>query len=96
MEWSVLDARDPRSKHLMQTLLDELEAAPVTPLLLPLPADARALSVARRILADPARPETLDALSHQHGASRRTLERLFRNETGMSFGFTPRHLLQQS
>ena len=30
--------------------------------------------------------DTFDHLSHRYGASRRTLERLFRHETGLSFG----------
>jgi AraC-like DNA-binding protein len=86
VELSELDSRVPGSNHLMNTLLDELDIAPANPLLLPLPADARALAVAQHVLANPARSETLDALSRQHGASRRTMERLFREETGMSFG----------
>jgi AraC-like DNA-binding protein len=86
VELSALDSRVLNSNHLLNTLLDELDTAPVKPLLLPLPADTRALSVARDVLADPARSETLDALSRHHGASRRTIERLFSDETGMSFG----------
>lgn len=86
VELSALDARVPNSKHLLNTLLDELESAPLQPLLLPLPADSRALAVAKQVLNDPARSETLNALSRQNGASRRTIERLFRDETGMSFG----------
>jgi AraC-like DNA-binding protein len=86
VELSALDSRVPNSNHLMQTLLDELDTAPVKPLLLPLPWDSRALSVGQRMLANPADPETLDALARRDGASRRTLERLFREETGISFG----------
>jgi AraC-like DNA-binding protein len=70
----------------MHTLLDELDAAPVKPLALPLPTDPRALSVAQHVLSDSTNAETLDALGRRSGASRRTLERLFREETGLSFG----------
>jgi AraC-like DNA-binding protein len=86
VELSALDSRVSNSNHLMDALVDELDAAPVKPLLLPLPSDARALSLARHVLADPASSETLDALARRHGAGRRTLERIFREETGMSFG----------
>jgi AraC-like DNA-binding protein len=85
-ELSALDSRVPNANHLMHTLLDELDAAPVKPLALPLPTDPRALSVAQHVLSDSTNAETLDALGRRSGASRRTLERLFREETGLSFG----------
>jgi AraC-like DNA-binding protein len=34
----------------------------------------------------PAADDSLDQLARRHGAGRRTLERIFRGETGMSFG----------
>ena len=63
-----------------------MSVAPVAPLVLPLPLDPRAVAVAQHVLACPAGGEALDWLSRHYGAGRRTLERLFRNETGMSFG----------
>ena len=59
---------------------------PVNPLVLPMPSDARAMSVANHVLAHHSDGDTLDSLARRFGASRRNLERLFRNETGMSFG----------
>lgn len=85
-ELSALDSRDPGHTRLMALLLDEMNTAPVTPLALPLPADPRALAVARHVLGTPAGTETLGDLSRRYGAGRRTLERLFRSETGISFG----------
>jgi AraC-like DNA-binding protein len=38
------------------------------------------------VLAYPGGEETLDALSRKYGAARRTLERLFQQETGISLG----------
>jgi AraC-like DNA-binding protein len=64
----------------------ELAAANVEPLLLPLPADARALAAASGILAMPADDATADDVARRAGLSARTLERLFRAETGMTFG----------
>lgn len=81
-----LDSRMPAHKHLMASLLDEIGAAPVNPLMLPMPEDRRALAVAQHVLGDPAGNQMLDELARRFGASSRTLERLFRGETGISFG----------
>jgi AraC-like DNA-binding protein len=86
IELRALDARIPAHESLLNVLLDEMNLAPEKPLVLPLPADARAMAVARHLLAAPSTPETLDDLAHCYGAGRRTLERLFQRETGLSFG----------
>jgi AraC-like DNA-binding protein/quercetin dioxygenase-like cupin family protein len=81
-----LDSRDAIDARMMAVLMDELAAARIEPLLLPLPADERALTAARHILTNPAGDVTTDGVARQSGLSARTLERLFRAETGMSFG----------
>jgi AraC-like DNA-binding protein len=86
VEWAALDSRVPEHARLAGLLLDEIAGAPVTPLLLPLPIDARAAAVAQSVLARPAQDDPLDDLARRHATGRRTLERLFRDETGMSFG----------
>jgi AraC-like DNA-binding protein len=86
VEIGALDSRTPSHQHLLAVLLDEMEAAPVTPATLPLPEDARAAAVARQVLAAPSGDHSLDDLSRRHAVGRRTLERIFRSETGMSFG----------
>ena len=86
VELAGLDSRDAFDAHLMAILLDEIDRPPVEPLTLLLPRDARALRVAEHVLVEPAEDETLHVLSRRYGASQRTLERLFRAETGMSFG----------
>lgn len=86
VEIAALDSRDPAHNRLMEVVLDECHVAPVTPLMVPLPDDPRALAVARHVLADPAGDDTLDTLSRRYATGRRTLERLFQSETGMSFG----------
>ena len=53
--------------------------------LLPILADDRLRAVAARLRADPADERTLAELGAAAGASERTLSRLFRQETGMSF-----------
>jgi AraC-like DNA-binding protein len=51
----------------------------------PMPRDSRAVRVARALLAQPDAPGGLDDWAETSGASRRTLARLFRIETGFSF-----------
>jgi len=85
-ELRALDSREPVEARVMAVLMDELAAARVEPLLLPLPADERALTAAQYVLAHPADDVTTDGVARQSGLSARTLERLFRAETGMSFG----------
>jgi AraC-like DNA-binding protein/quercetin dioxygenase-like cupin family protein len=85
-ELAALDSRVAAEARLMSVLMDELEMAHVEPLLLPLPADSRALKVAECVLKSPADGVTATALARQCGLSSRTLERLFRAETGMRFG----------
>lgn len=74
-----------RRGTLEQVALDELAEAPSFGRLLPAPADPRLRDVAALLTADPADPRTLAGLGAAVGASERTLSRLFRRETGMSF-----------
>lgn len=71
---------------LEQEVTDASTAAGDSPLALPMPADERALALARDFLERPTAAETIDELARTHGLARRTLERRFREETGMSFG----------
>jgi AraC-like DNA-binding protein/mannose-6-phosphate isomerase-like protein (cupin superfamily) len=81
-----LDSRVPTHQRLLGVLLDEMAVAAVEPLMLPLPLDSRAVAIAQHVLKAPCVNESLDLLSRRYGAGRRTVERSFRNETGMSFG----------
>jgi AraC-like DNA-binding protein len=83
---AALDSRVPAESRLMSVLMDELESAHIEPLLLPLPADVRALRAADWVLTHPADRTTATAIGRRCGLSERTLERLFRAETGMRFG----------
>ena len=86
IELGALDGRQPSHSRLMGLLLDEMDTTPMTPLMLPLPEDGKALAVARHVLTSPSGAETIAALSRQYGVGSRTLERRFRDETGISFG----------
>jgi AraC-like DNA-binding protein/quercetin dioxygenase-like cupin family protein len=85
-EMAALDARVEAEARLMSVLMDELDAAHIEPLLLPLPSDARARKAADHVLKAPADGIVAEALARECGLSTRTLERLFRAETGMRFG----------
>jgi AraC-like DNA-binding protein len=76
----------PEQCRLADVLVDQLRELPAAPLALPVPRDERALRVALRLREQPGDPQPVDALARAAGASRRTLERLFRTETGMSLG----------
>jgi AraC-like DNA-binding protein len=77
--------RDDRRAPLEAVALDELEPVPTAPCRLPEPADDRLRAIAAALLADPGDTRTLAQLGQAVGASERTLSRLFRAETGMSF-----------
>jgi AraC-like DNA-binding protein len=76
----------PRQRrNLERVALDRLCEAKELPLDLPQPADDRLRTVARILLDDPADPRTTAELGARAGASERTLSRLFRAETGLTF-----------
>jgi AraC-like DNA-binding protein len=75
-----------RGGHLAALILDEIARAPSLPLGVPAPRDPRLLRLAAALRADPARAAGMEAWAAECGASARTLTRLFRRETGMSFG----------
>jgi AraC-like DNA-binding protein/mannose-6-phosphate isomerase-like protein (cupin superfamily) len=74
-----------RGGLVAQLILTELARMRQRPLAVPMPRDQRALRVARALLEQPAIELDLDGWAARAGASRRTLARLFRGETGLSF-----------
>lgn len=73
-------------RSLADVLVNQLMAARDAGLSLPLPRDPRALAVADRVIAAPGDHTPLSQLSDEAGASARTIERIFAEETGVSFG----------
>ena len=76
----------PGHRRLVDFMLDQLRVLATLPLELPMPRDPRALRIATRIRDNPGDRATLTALAKAAGASRRTLERLFHMDTGMTLG----------
>jgi len=75
----------PESR-LVSVIVDEIHDARTAPLHLPMPRDERARRVAEALAVDPGDRRTLPQWARVAGASERTLERLFRDETALSFG----------
>jgi AraC-like DNA-binding protein len=75
-----------RDGRLMRLLLDELQALPVLPLHLPLPADARVSRICARLAAHPDDASTLADWAATLHVDAKTIQRLFARETGMTFG----------
>jgi AraC-like DNA-binding protein len=72
-------------RHVAALALHEIGRAATRPISGPACRDPRLLRVTEALLANPADPRGLDAFAEMAGASSRTLTRLFRHDTGMSF-----------
>ncbi len=74
-----------RRRNLERVAMDQLEQVEELPLRLPLPADDRLRAIAAALADDPADQRTLAEFGRAVGASERTLSRLFRRQTSMTF-----------
>ncbi|WP_376099283.1 helix-turn-helix domain-containing protein [Roseomonas sp. CCTCC AB2023176] len=81
LEWDV----SGRGGHLAALLLDEIGRAKALPFGVPEVRDPRLRRLAEALRTDPASPLGLEDWAARVGASPRTLSRLFRGETGLSF-----------
>jgi AraC-like DNA-binding protein len=82
----MLDRRLPEHDRLIGVLLDQLRALDTVPLQLPMPRDRRASMVAKTLQANPGDTSSLEQLARRSGATKRTIERRFNSETGLTFG----------
>ena len=76
---------DGPTKRLVSVLVDQLTALQAPALPLPVPQERRLRRIADALIADPADNRSLEDWAKTAGASSRTLARLFRAETGLSF-----------
>jgi AraC-like DNA-binding protein len=81
-----LDRRKREQRNLIAVLLNELATLPMAAIDLRMPRDPRAVRAAQLARSRPEERLTLADASRASGASARTLERLFRAETGLAFG----------
>jgi AraC-like DNA-binding protein len=80
----MLDPKRPEHDRLAGVLMDFIAAARAIDLVLPLPRDIRARRLADALRADPGDKRGLEALASGCGASLRTLQRSFADETGLT------------
>lgn len=78
-------AESGRGGSVARLILTELARLRERRLAVPMPKDARALKVARALLDNSSIDHDLDRWADEAGASRRTLARIFRSETGLGF-----------
>ena len=76
---------DSRGALLAALIIEELGSLRAAQLHLPMPKDARLLRLCHALLAKPQSKLTLDTLAAESGASTRTMARLFRQQTQLSF-----------
>ncbi|WP_428686395.1 AraC family transcriptional regulator [Reyranella sp.] len=74
------------NSRLVAVLLDEIAAAQIEDLHLPMPIDARLRGIVDLMMASPSDRGTLEVWAKRAGLSERTLARMISRETGMSFG----------
>jgi AraC-like DNA-binding protein len=86
VELDSLSVRVPEHAHLVSVLLDHLHVMQSDAVHLPIPRDARAKRIAAILQREPSDTRSLIELSKSAGASKRTIERLFKIETGLGFG----------
>ena len=77
---------DAARRRVADVILDEIRSLPRERPGLPAPRDARAVRVARALVADPSDTRSLAQWADWAGIAPRTLTRLFVAETGASFG----------
>lgn len=73
------------SMRLAQVLLDQIQSAEQSGLMLIWPKDPRIAELCNRLLVDPAYDQSLHNYAIEVGVSTKTLSRLFVQETGLSF-----------
>lgn len=81
-----LNRRIKWQRHLIDVILDLLEAVQTVALQLPNPTDPRAMHIVEALLGDRAEGRPLAEICRAVGASKRTAERLFQHDVGMTLG----------
>lgn len=85
VSWSQQEQLEAEQERLIAVLLDEIRLAPQLGLHLPLPQDRRLLRISNALYQQADDAKSLEAWAAWGGVSARTLSRLFREQTGLSF-----------
>jgi AraC-like DNA-binding protein len=72
-------------RNIIALIVDQLKVVEAIPVQLPHPHDPRARKLVESLLANPSDQRPLGDLCSESGAGKRTMQRLFVEETGMSF-----------
>ncbi len=83
-------------RRLVAVLLDCLRGLKSADIVLPQPSDPRLRRIAERLIEDPSASVSLPLLAAEVALSERTAARLFKKETGQSFGIWRSHLRMQA
>jgi AraC-like DNA-binding protein len=83
--WGRCERLDAEQERVTAVLLDEIRRAPHEPLSLPMPVDRRLQRIAQAVLDQPHDNRALEDWAARAGLSARSLSRLFRAETALSF-----------
>lgn len=78
--------KEAAQRRKAMVLLDCLAELPRFDVVLPLPTSERLRRLTNRLMVNPARNETLATLAAEAALTERTAARLFKTETGLSFG----------
>lgn len=81
---NMVEKESPESR-VLDVLVDQLHEINECELVLPLPTDRRMTSVIRSMIANPSLENDAEKVAEQANMSKRTLERLYKKETGFSF-----------
>lgn len=85
-EFEALSLKKREEAHLIRVILDQMKRVQVIALQLPSPMDVRARRVAETLMESPGDERNMEEICRSAGGSKRTIERLFLKETGISLG----------
>jgi AraC-like DNA-binding protein len=84
-KFSKLSKKSATERRIVELFVDQLKSVESVPLQLPHPVDSRTKRVAEALVENPGDQRTLEELCQDCGASKRTVQRLFLEETKMTF-----------
>lgn len=84
-EFTDMIEKDSSESRVLDVLIDQLQEIRACELVLPLPVDKRMTLALRSLIANPSLEIDAEKIAEQANMSKRTMERIFKKETGFSF-----------